>query len=93
MKKNNKDTTFRFRIVEEKDKDVTIEIAAEDYRQQLAAGVPEDELLSVGFHKARRGGFRERHPNVRLEDVEIKITNSAQESLSSVKNGNEKKAA
>jgi hypothetical protein len=76
MKKDEKDTTFRFGIVEEKGKDVTFEITEEDYQRQLAAGVPEDELLSVGLHKARRGGFRERHPNFSLENVEIRITNS-----------------
>jgi hypothetical protein len=72
MKKDKQDTTFRFGIFTEKGKDVIIEITKEDYQKQLAAGVPEDELLSVGFHKARRGGFRERHPNLSPENVEIK---------------------
>ncbi len=93
MKKDEKDTTFRFGIVEEDGKDVTFEITEEDYRRQLAAGVPEDEMLSVGFHKARRGGFRERHPNFSLENVEIRITNSKQDTTISAKKDNEKKAA
>ena len=93
MKENEKDTTFRFGVVEEKGKDVTIEVTEEEYRRQLAAGVPEDELLSVGFHKARRGGFRERHPNFSLENVEIRVTNSNQDTTISAKKDNEKKAA
>jgi hypothetical protein len=93
MKKDEKDTTFRFGIVEEKGKDVTFEITEEDYQRQLAAGVPEDELLSVGLHKARRGGFRERHPNFSLENVEIRITNSKEDATVSVKKDKEKKAA
>ena len=93
MKKDEKDTTFRFVIVEEKGKDVTFEITEEDYQRQLAAGVPEDELLSVGLHKARRGGFRERHPNFSLENVEIRITNSKEDATVSVKKDKEKKAA
>ncbi len=93
MKKDEKDTTFRFGIVEEKGKDVTFEITEEDYQRQLAAGVPEDELLSVGLHKARRGGFLERHPNFSLENVEIRVTDSKRETTISAKKDNEKKAA
>ncbi|HEX9962328.1 MAG TPA: hypothetical protein VGB00_15445 [Pyrinomonadaceae bacterium] len=93
MKKRKQDTTFRFDIAEENGKDVIIEITAEDYQKQLAAGVPEDELLPVGFHKARRGGFRERHPDLNLENIEIKITKSDRIAARSVKDDNEKKAA
>ncbi len=93
MKKDEKDTTFRFGIVEEKGKDVTFEITEEDYQRQLAAGVPEDELLSVGLHKARRGGFLERHPNFSLENVEIRVTDSKRETTISANKDNEKKAA
>jgi len=95
MKKNERDSTFRFGITEEKGKDITIEITEEDYQKQIAAGIPEDELLSVGSHKARRGGFRERHPNFNLEDVEIRITNenSKQNTALSAKKGKDKKAA
>lgn len=91
MSKDKKDTTFRFGIVEENGKDVTIEITEEAYQRQLAASVPEDELLAVGFHKARRGGFRERHQNFSLENIEIKITNSEQDASRS-RTDKEKKA-
>ncbi len=45
---------FRFGIVEEKDEEVIIRIEEEDYEQDLAAGIPEDELLKPGKHKFRR---------------------------------------
>lgn len=93
MKKDDKDSTFRFKIVKENGQDVTIEITKEDYRRQLAAGIPEDELLPAGLHKARRGGFRERHPNLNLENVEIRITKDQKEKQFSDKDDNEKKAA
>lgn len=93
MKKNKQDAIFRFGIVEENGKDVVIEITEDDYQRQIAAGVPEDELLPVGFHKARRGGFRERHPNLSLENVEVKITKSNQDASVSAVDDNEKKAA
>lgn len=93
MKKDKKDPIFRFGIVEENGKDVTIEITEEDYQKQLDAGVLEDELLPVGFHKARRGGFLERHPNFSLENVEIKVTNSGQNEILPAQNDKDKKAA
>lgn len=90
--RSSKNTTFRFGIVEERGKDITIEVTEEGYRRQLAAGIPEDEILSVGFHKARRGGFHERHPNLNLENVEIRITNP-EHAAPLAKNDKEKKAA
>lgn len=93
MKKNEPDAIFRFAIVEEDDKDVIIEITGDDYREQLAAGVPEDELLPAGLHKARRGGFRERHPDLDSGSVEIKITKSDRNIVLSADDDNEKKAA
>ncbi|HEX8738101.1 MAG TPA: hypothetical protein VF721_22395 [Pyrinomonadaceae bacterium] len=93
MKKNKQDAIFRFGIVEENDKDLIIEITEEDYQKQIAAGIPEDELLPAGFHKARRGGFHERHPDLSLENVEIKITKSGENAARSIQDDNEKKAA
>lgn len=45
---------FRFRVVEESEKEVVIEIKQEDYERDLAAGVPDDELLKPGKHTFRR---------------------------------------
>ncbi len=93
MKKNKKDATFRFGIARHDGKNVTIEITEEDFQRQRAAGVPEEELLSVGFHKARRGGFLERHPNFSQGTVEINVTKDEKEAQFSAKNDKDKKAA
>ena len=45
---------FRFGIVEETGEEVVIEVKQEDYERDLAAGIPEDELLKPGSHKFRR---------------------------------------
>ena len=45
---------FRFGIVEETEKEVVIEVKQEDYERDLAAGIPEEELLKPGSHKFRR---------------------------------------
>ena len=93
MKKDDKDSTFRFEIVEENGKDVTIEVTQKEYDKQIASGLNEDELLKPGRHIFRRGGFRERHPNLSLKNVEIRIIKDGKEKQFSVKNDNEKKAA
>jgi hypothetical protein len=51
---NNEIQPFRFRVVEENEEDFVIEIKQEDYEQDLASGIPEDELLKPGTHKFRR---------------------------------------
>ena len=93
MKKDERDTTFRFGIVEENGKDVIIEVTQKEYDKQIASGLNEDEVLKPGRHVFRRGGFRERHPNFSLESVEIRIINSKQDAPISVKTDKEKKAA
>lgn len=40
-----------------------LEITEEDYREDMASGVPEDEALKPGRHKFARGLFRKRFPN------------------------------
>jgi len=68
---NNKIQPFRFGIFEETEKDCVIEIKQEDYDQDLASGIPEDELLKPGKHKFRRSKFAARediHPlNIKVE--------------------------
>lgn len=93
MKKDNSDTAVHFDIVESEGDEVIIEITEEDYQKQTAAGVPEDEILPAGFHKARRGGFRQRHPNFNLENTKINIINSEQDARLAAVKDKEKKAA
>lgn len=40
-----------------------VEITEEDYLEDLASGLSEDEALKPGRHKFIRGGFLKRHPN------------------------------
>lgn len=75
-----------------KSKDIIVEVTQEEYDEQIASGLDEDEVLKPGRHIFRRGGFRERHPNFSLENVQITITNSEQ-SAPPAKNDKEKKAA
>lgn len=93
MKKNEKDTTFRFGIVEDDGKNVTIEIREEDYRSARASSVPEDELLKPGRHVFIRGGFLDRHPNFRREDIEIRVINDETEKQFASEDDTDKKAA
>jgi uncharacterized protein (DUF4415 family) len=64
---------FRFTVVEEKGKDVVIEVSEEDYEREKATGVEEAELLKPGRYKFRRGGFLERHPDFDPQKVKIKV--------------------
>ncbi len=77
----------------DKSKEIIIEVTQEEYDEQLATGLSEDEVLKPGRHIFRRGGFLERHPNFSLENVEIRVTNSNQDTTISAKKDNEKKAA
>jgi uncharacterized protein (DUF4415 family) len=54
MEKNETVRPFHFEVVEEKDKETVIEVKQEDYEKDLAAGIPEDELLKPGKHTFRR---------------------------------------
>lgn len=68
---------FRFGIVEEKDDEVIIEVKQEDYEQDLAVGIPEDELLKPGKHKFRRRNKfatrEELHPSNTKVEFQMKL--------------------
>ncbi len=49
-----------------------IEITEEEYLEDLAAGLSEDEVLKPGRHKFIRGGFLKRHPN--FDPATVKTT-------------------
>lgn len=40
-----------------------IEISEEEYREDLASGLSDDEVFKTGRHKYLRGGFFKHHPN------------------------------
>ncbi len=56
---------FVYTVIEDDGLNVTIEIAEEDYLADLAAGCTEDETMKPGRYVFRRGGFLERHPELR----------------------------
>ncbi|HEX6184982.1 MAG TPA: hypothetical protein VFZ44_13940 [Pyrinomonadaceae bacterium] len=58
---------FVFSVVEDDGENVIIEISEEDYRRDIEAGMTEDETLKPGRYKMRRGGFLERHPELKDE--------------------------
>ncbi len=57
-----------FSVVEDDGENVTIEISAEDYRRDLAAGIDAEETLKPGRYKLKRGGFLARHPELKIKE-------------------------
>ena len=58
---------FVFSVVEDDGENVIIEISAEDYQADLAAGIDEEDTLKPGRYKMKRGGFLARHPELKTE--------------------------
>jgi hypothetical protein len=53
-------------------KEIIVEVTEEQHNQQLADGLLKDEILSVGKHTFKRGGFHQRHPNFNaVENTDI----------------------
>ena len=52
---------FVFTVIEDDGANVTIEVSEEDYLADLAAGCDEDETMKPGRYVFKRGGFLERH--------------------------------
>ncbi len=50
-------------------KEFTVEVTEEQHNQQLAEGLLKDEILSVGKHTFKRGGFHQRHPNLKSTET------------------------
>jgi len=59
---------FVFTVIEDDGVNVTIEVSEEDYQADLAAGIDEDATMKPGRYKFRRGGFLERHPELKLKE-------------------------
>ena len=58
---------FAFTVIDDDGVNVTIEVSEEDYEADLAAGMNENETLKPGRYKMKRGGFLERHPELKLD--------------------------
>lgn len=56
-----------------KNKEFTVEVTKEQYDEQIAEGLHEVEILSVGKHNFKRGGFQKRHPNFKPKEAKTRI--------------------
>jgi len=63
---------LKFKVVEEKGDEVTIEVAPEDYERDLREGLSDEETMKPGRYKLTRGGFRKRHPDFTPADLEAR---------------------
>jgi hypothetical protein len=64
-------STFRpfvFTVIEDDGVNVIIEVSEEDYQADLAAGIDEEATMKPGRYKFKRGGFLERHPELKIKD-------------------------
>jgi len=64
---------FGYKITEENNDEVMIEITEEDYAQSLKEGVDKEDALKPGKYNFVRGGFRKRHPDFDSAKAEIKV--------------------
>lgn len=68
MSEQKTDRPLVFSVVEDDGENVTIEISEEDYRRDLEAGIEEEATLKPGRYKLKRGGFLERHPELKFQE-------------------------
>lgn len=68
MSEQKPDRPLVFSVVEDDGENVTIEISEEDYQRDLEAGIDEDATLKPGRYKLKRGGFLERHPELKIKE-------------------------
>lgn len=61
--KNNKDEKS-----EPKPEEVELVVTQEDYEEGIKRGWTDDDMLKPGRYKLKRGGFLERHPELKLEE-------------------------
>jgi uncharacterized protein (DUF4415 family) len=52
---------------------IVIEVAGEHHQHDLAEGLHENEIMSVGTHVFKRGGFRERHTTFKPKESKLRI--------------------
>ena len=48
--------------------EVVLEVTQEDYEEGLKRGWTDDDMLKPGRYKMKRGGFLERHPELKIKD-------------------------
>jgi hypothetical protein len=62
---------FKFTVIDDDGVNVTIEVSEEDYRADLAAGIDEEATMKPGRYVFKRGGFLERHPELRIIEKKL----------------------
>jgi hypothetical protein len=48
--------------------EVELVVTEKDYEEGLARGWTDDDMLKPGRYKMKRGGFLERHPELKIKD-------------------------
>ncbi len=48
--------------------EIVLEVTQEDYEAGLKRGWTDDDMMKPGRYKLKRGGFLERHPELKIED-------------------------
>jgi len=59
---------FVFTVIEDDGVNLTIEVSEKNYQADLAAGIDEGSTLQPGHYKMKRGGFLDRHPELKLKE-------------------------
>lgn len=58
----------------EKDKGLTYTVTEEEYREELAGGLTEDELMKPGTYKVIRSQFRPKPGETDLKNCKVKVS-------------------
>ncbi|HEY9405409.1 MAG TPA: hypothetical protein VIQ24_22355 [Pyrinomonadaceae bacterium] len=48
--------------------EIILEVTEQDYEEGLKRGWTDDDMLKPGRYKMKRGGFLERHPELKIKD-------------------------
>lgn len=48
--------------------EIILEVTQQDYEEGLKRGWTDDDMLKPGRYKMKRGGFLERHPELKIKD-------------------------
>ena len=48
--------------------EIVLEVTQQDYEEGLKRGWTDDDMLKPGRYKMKRGGFLERHPELKIKE-------------------------
>jgi uncharacterized protein (DUF4415 family) len=58
----------------EKDKEITYTVTEEEFREELASGLSDDEVMKPGTYKVMRNRFKSKPGDTDLRNCKVKIT-------------------